>query len=291
MGVRRELGVPLDMSFRITESDGTDHLVFGYNGSAWIGATDPSKGIYIDGSGDKVVIQPGTIKQNSNDFNQNDINYSSSYGILGETENGVQAEYVSLPEYNLSKMSDDLTFEESASMQLVFMTSYQMLVERAKIKKDDIILIYGGTSGIGMAAIQIAKDIGAIVISTVGSSEKIKYAQDLGSDHVFLHDDKLLNNLKQLFGKVGISVVFEHVGLKTWNDSLKILSRGGRIVTCGSTTGAIVNVDLRHLFMKQQSILGSTMGSLDTFRKVMSKIENKIYKPCIDKVYIFDDII
>tara|TARA_Y100000590_G_C15685535_1_gene1001479 strand:- start:778 stop:1800 length:1023 start_codon:yes stop_codon:yes gene_type:complete len=239
--------------------------------------------------GDKVVVQPGTFSFDCKFVKKKVENFSPTYGIIGETENGVQAEYALFDEYNLHKMSSNLTFEESSSMQLVFMTAYQMLVTRANLLPDETVLIYGATSGIGSAAIQIAKQIGAVVISTVGNESKIDYARKMGSDHVLLHDNSLIDEVRQL-NLSGIDVIFEHIGEKTWNKSMRLLSRGGRIVTCGSTTGSLAKFDLRYLFSKQQSILGSTMSDINTFKDVMRNIDNNIYKPFIDKVYNFNDI-
>ena len=236
---------------------------------------------------DDVVIQPGTFDKNTSIPGKE--NYSKSYGILGETSNGTQAEYVCLNEHNIYKMPKHLTFEESSSMQLVFMTAYQMLIKRANLQNNDNLLIYGGTSGIGSAAIQIAKDIGANVVSTVGHNDKIEHAYKMGADYVVIHNENLIDNLSKI-NKIKFNVIFEHIGLKTWEQSLRLLDIGGRIVTCGSTTGAKVNIDLRHLFSKQQSILGSTMSDIDTFNQVMDKIINKKYFPFIDKVYKFKNV-
>ena len=240
--------------------------------------------------GDNVVIQPGTFSPMCKKALEGYENYSKTYGILGETENGVQSEYVVLKPSNVYQMPEHLTFIESASMPLVFMTSYQMLIKRAKLKKNDNVLIYGGTSGVGSAAIQIAKDIGCQIISTVGNDSKKQYVYDLGADYVFNHtQDNLVEEIRNIFSE-GINVVFEHVGPLTWNQSMKVLAIGGRIVTCGATTGGKVSIDLRHLFMKQQTIMGSTMASLSTFKEVMRKIKEKKYKPFIDKVYRFEEI-
>ena len=240
--------------------------------------------------GDDVVIQPGTFNSNCDQVLNKRENYSSSYGILGETENGVQAEFVCLKESNLHIMSDHLTFEEASSMQLVFMTAYQMLVTRGHLMKDQVILIYGATSGVGSAAIQIAKEIGATVITTVGTQDKVKYGYDLGSDYVLLHNKSIINEIKELTQGNGVDMVCEHIGEDTWNQSMKVLKKGGKIVTCGSTTGPKVSIDLRHLFSKQQTIIGSTMSDLPTFNSVLKKINNNIFKPFIDKIFLFDDI-
>ena len=241
--------------------------------------------------GDKVVIQPGTFNQDDEYCKIKMENYSHSYGILGETENGVQAEYVSLKEQNLHLMSEYLSFEEAASMQLVFMTAYQMLVTRAGLLKGQTILIYGATSGVGSAAIQIAKDLGAKVVTTVGNSAKINYAIDLGADYVFLHNKSIIKEIKELTNNKGVDIVCEHIGEATWNQSMKVLKKGGKIVTCGSTSGPKVSIDLRYLFSKQQTIIGSTMSDIPTFVEVMNKINNNTYKPFIDRIYGFDDVI
>lgn len=240
--------------------------------------------------GQNVVIQPGTYNPKSNFALYGKENYSSTYGILGETENGVHCECVLLNPNNIHLKPNHLSFEESASMQLVFMTSYQMLIDRAKLKKNETILIYGATSGIGSAAIQIAKSIGSKVITTVGSKNKIKYAEKFNPDYILLHsENNYVKEIKDITNNRGVDVVFEHIGPDTWQNSLKLLARGGRIVTCGATTGKSVNIDLRHLFMKQQSILGSTMASIKTFKEVMKNINNNKYRPFVDEVFKYSN--
>jgi len=241
--------------------------------------------------GDKVVIQPGLYDKSCRYVKSGNENFSNTYGILGETENGVQCDYVVLKSENIYPMSDSLSFEEAASMQLVFMTAYQMLVKRAFLKPYEIVLIYGATSGVGAAAIQIARDIGAKVIATVGSKSKIDYALKFGADYVFNHSDSdCLSKIKKTLKNKRPDVIFEHVGLKTWEMSMKLLGRGGRLVTCGSTTGHNVNIDLRYLFSKQQSIIGSTMSNISSFKEVQKKIALNIYKPFIDRTYPMSDI-
>ena len=241
--------------------------------------------------GDKVVVQPGTFDLNCSQVLSGNENYSASYGILGETENGVQSDYVALNPINVYPKPEHLSFTESASMQLVFMTAYQMLIKRAQILKGEKILIYGATSGVGSAAIQISKYFGLTVFTTVGDSSKYDYAIKMGADYVYNHSsDEWVSNIKEVLKGQKINVVFEHVGFSTWDKSLKLLAKGGRIVTCGATTGANVEINLAHLFMKQQSILGSTMSSIESFKEVMSLIENKVFFPFVDKSYSFSDI-
>lgn len=239
--------------------------------------------------GDDVIIQPGVYDSTCKLSKLGHENLSPSYGILGETHNGVQSEFVCLDPIHVYPMPDHLSYEQASSMGLTFMTAYEMLIKRAKVQKDELVLIYGGTSGVGSAGIQIAKDIGCRVISTAGSNHKVKYIRNIGADHVVLHDSNLYKNLKRYLGKEKINVVFEHIGEKTWETSMKVLEKGGRLVTCGATTGSNVNINLAHLFFKNLSILGSTMGSVNTFKEVLNKINMKRYSPMVDKVFHASD--
>ena len=264
-------------------------MILGSDGAGIV--SEVGKNVRAIEVGDKVVIQPGTYSSECSMVKKGLENLSPSYGILGETEPGVQSEYVTLNPENVYPMPNNLSFEEASSMQLVFMTAYQMLIKRANLKKSETVLIYGGASGIGTAAIQIAKDMGCHVIATVGSKDKIDHVFSFGSDYALNHSE--LNwhkGLKDILKGNQIDVVFEHVGVATWDISMRTLGRGGRIVTCGATTGYDVNIDLRHLFSKQQSILGSTMSDMDTFKKVQDKIQNGIYVPFVDRVYPLVDI-
>jgi len=241
--------------------------------------------------GDQVVIQPGTFCGNCSFCKAGNENYCHQYGVLGETESGVQAEYIVVDPINIYAKANHLTFAESSSMQLVFMTAYQMLIKRANIQKNEIVLIYGGTSGVGSAAIQISCNIGAHVIATVGSRDKVEHAQKMGADNVLIHSYKnWQDDVKDIVGKRGVDIVFEHVGKATWEQSLSLLAKGGRIVTCGATTGQNVPLNLKHLFIKQHTIMGSTMSSLPTFKEVMEKIHNKVYSPFVDKIFKMEDI-
>ena len=264
-------------------------MILGSDGSGII--TEVGKNIKSINVGDKVIIQPGTYSKQCKHVKDGQENFSNTYGILGETENGVQCDYAILRPENIYPMHNALSFEEASSMQLVFMTAYQMLVKRAFLKPFETVLIYGGTSGIGTAAIQIAKDIGANIITTVGSKSKFDYARHHGAKYVLNHSEKdWFSKIQKILKKNKIDVIFEHVGLSTWETSMKLLGRGGRLVTCGATTGYNVNINLRHLFSKQQSIIGSTMSDIDTFENVQKKIKENIYTSFVDKIYPLSDI-
>ena len=238
---------------------------------------------------DEVVIHPGYSCEECKHCNNGNENYCSNYGILGESCNGLQQEYICLKSDQITKKPNHLSFDEIASMPLVFMTSWQMLIERANLLNDEWVLIYGGTSGVGAAAIQIAKHIGANVVATVGSDEKMDFAKSMGADFVVKHSNSdWVKDVKSI--NKNFDVIFEHVGQKTWDKSMSLLAKGGRVVTCGATTGFKVEIDLRHLFFKQQSILGSTMGNFNNFQLIMDKIQNGNFKPFVDSVFPIEDV-
>ena len=242
-------------------------------------------------TGNDVVIQPGTFCGSCHYCKERKENYCFEYGILGETENGTLAEYVILDSVNLYKKPEHLSFSDAAAMQLAFMTAYQMLIIRAKLQPDETVLIYGGSSGIGSAAIQISRDLGANVIATSGSDLKCEFSKKIGAHHVVNHNrENWQDEIKVITKMNGVNVVFEHIGSATWKESIRLLTKGGRLVTCGATTGANVDINLAHLFMKQQSILGSTMSNISAFKKVMSKINQRKYQPIVDKIFAMKDI-
>ena len=265
-------------------------LVMGSDGAGII--TEVGSEVKDLQSGDKVVIQPNLFCGHCPQCVQNRENFCTSYGILGETQDGVQCEYIVLSPENIYPAADHLTFSEAASMPLVFLTAYQMLVTRARIQAGETVLVYGATSGVGSAGIQIAKQAGCIVLTTVGHPDKIDYALSLGADHVVDHcSTDWVSKIKRITGRPGVQVVFEHIGAATWESSMRLLGFGGRLVTCGATTGAEANIQLQHLFFKQQTLMGSTMSDYGTFKEVMTKINAGIYKPFVDQVFLFSEVV
>jgi len=184
------------------------------------------------------------------------------------------------------KKPANLNFKEAAAFSLVGQTAYAMLVRRAKINSGETVLVWGASSGVGMTAIQIAKHFGCTVITTAGTDAKVAFAKKLGADHVIHYkNEDVASVVKELTNGTGADVIVEHVGEATWKTSLKSLAKGGRLVTCGSTTGTDVSINLRHLFFKQQSILGSTMGNVSSMDEVLKFAESGVIKPVIDSVF------
>ena len=208
------------------------------------------------------------------------------YRIMGFQVDGGYAEYVKAPARNLIPISKKWTFEEWAAVPLVFLTAWHMLVTRAQLKKGESVLIHAAGSGVGSAAIQIAKYLGARVFTTVGSDEKIKRAKALGADEVINYEKKDFSlELRRLNRSQGVDVVFEHIGPATFQKSLASLARRGRLVTCGVTSGPLVNLDLRFLFVRQLSVFGSYMGGLKELQTVVRLVRKKKLKPVVDQVF------
>lgn len=212
--------------------------------------------------GAAVILSPGTSCGVCTHCLEGRDPLCRDYGILGETRDGTCADYVCVPAANVIPKPDNVGFSEAGCFSLVALTAWTMLVDRAQIAPGEDVLILAGGSGVGSMAIQIAKMLGCRVIATAGSDAKLSRLRELGADDVIHHgNEDIAARVKELTDKRGVNVVFEHVGEATWQASLRSLAWGGRLVTCGATTGAKAECDLRLIFFKSLSILGSTMGS------------------------------
>jgi NADPH:quinone reductase-like Zn-dependent oxidoreductase len=211
------------------------------------------------------------------------------YGILGETRDGTCAELVVVPRENVLPKPPNLTFEEAASVPLAFLTSWAMLARRAAIQPGEWVLVHAGGSGVGVAAIQIAKLFGCRVIATASTEAKRERARQLGADEAIPYED-FAKESRRITGKAGVDVVVDHVGPDTWEGSVACLRRGGRIVTCGGTSGYEIRFDIRHLFFKSLSFLGSTMGSLEELKTVVGHVAAGRLRPVVDSVFPLAEI-
>jgi len=191
---------------------------------------------------------------------------------------------------NLIAKPSEMDFVEAASFPLVFLTAYHMLVNKARVQAGESVLVLGAGSGVGSAAIQVAKLFGANVIATAGEDEKLVKAKELGADQTINHRTQdIAEEARKLTGKLGVDVVVEHVGEATWEKSLRSLAKGGRLVTCGATTGAEGITDLRYVFSRELSLHGSYMGSKGELLKVVELFRGGKLKKVVDSVYPLKD--
>jgi NADPH:quinone reductase-like Zn-dependent oxidoreductase len=224
-------------------------------------------------SGERVVINPGIEEPDG------------EIGILGETMDGTHAELVAVPERNVYPMPEGLSFEEAAAFPLVFETVYRMLVTKAALQPDEWVLCWGAGSGIGTATLQIAKALGAHVVATSSSDEKLAKAVELGADVTVNHESgDVVGAVKEATSR-GADVVVEHVGEATWERSLNAAAPGGRITVCGATSGPNPPAALHRIWWKQLTIYGSTMGTKEDFEGVYELVASGRVKPIVDRVF------
>ena len=235
--------------------------------------------------GDKVVVQPGLSCGRCHACLDGHDNLCRHYKILGENTQGGYAEYIVVPVQNLAPYPERLDFAHAAAGILPFLTAWQMVVRKARVAPGDTVLVHGAGSGVGVAAIQIAKLHGARVIATAGSPAKLARAESLGADHVIDYTTADFAAItRSLTGKRGADAVIEHVGGDVFTASLRAVRNGGRIVTCGATAGFHPAIDLRHVFFRQIEILGSTMGSKADLLAVLGHIAAGRLQPVVHRV-------
>ncbi|GIW46749.1 MAG: alcohol dehydrogenase [Deltaproteobacteria bacterium] len=213
-------------------------------------------------------------------------NLCREYAILGENCPGGCAEYVSVPKENILPMPKNLSFEEAACIPLVFLTAWHMLVTRAQIKPGEVVLVHAAGSGVGSAAIQIAKLFGATVITTAGTDEKLEKAKNLlGADYCINYKTQdFVAEVRKITEKRGVDIIIDHTGDVNWEKNILSLTMGGRMVVCGATSGYEGKTDIRYVFFRRLSILGSTMGSKGELFEVVKHVESGRLKPVLHKV-------
>jgi NADPH:quinone reductase-like Zn-dependent oxidoreductase len=240
---------------------------------------------------DRVVLQPGLSCNRCAQCVTGDDNLCRSYGILGETRDGGCAELVAVPSVNIIPLREGISFEEAAAVPLTFLTAWHMLVGRAGVRPGDDVLIHAAGSGVGVAATQVAKLHGARVIATAGTDAKLRRAKQLGADDLINYKKyDFYEEVRKLTGKRGLDIVIDSVGADVWHKNLRLLKPGGRVVTCGVTSGFEVTTDIRYIFFRNLSILGSTMGRKSEVLDVMRLVEKKKLRPVVDTVLPLDKI-
>lgn len=236
--------------------------------------------------GQKVVVNPGSSCGVCVRCLSGQDNLCPRYRILGENTHGGYARHANVPDTNLLPYPGDLPWEEAAAIPLVFLTAWQMVVRKAEVGAGDVVLVHAGGSGVGSAAIQIAKLFGATVFTTAGSDDKCARALALGADVAINYATQdFLAETKTRTAKRGVDVVLDSVGGEVFEKSIAAVRWGGRIVTCGATAGFTPKIDLRHIFFRQVEVLGSTMGPKGDLFRILSLVAEKRLKPVVGKVF------
>jgi NADPH:quinone reductase-like Zn-dependent oxidoreductase len=235
--------------------------------------------------GQRVVVDPG-INIFEDEFTQRgEVSLSPGYYVLGEQMRGGAAQYLVVPARNLAMMPEDLDYPEAAAPLLVSLAAWRMLIHRGKLRAGESVLVVGAGGGVNSMAIQIAKLAGARVFVVAGNKEKGERAAELGADTI-LDRSKVdwAREIYQLTNKRGVDVVVDNVGKATISNSMKAVARGGRIVIVGNTSGPHADIDMRFIFAKQISLIGSTMGTHQDFRELTTLLWSGKLRPVIDRV-------
>jgi NADPH:quinone reductase-like Zn-dependent oxidoreductase len=236
--------------------------------------------------GQRVMVQPGLSCGRCAKCLAGEDNFCRTYDVLGYQSNGGYAELVTVPAANVMPIPDHITDVTAAAFPLAFLTAWHMLFSRARMASADTVLVLAAGSGVGQAAVQIAKAFHARVIATAGSDDKADRARRLGADEVVNHyRDDLVSTVRTLTANRGVDIVVEHVGTATWDRSVRCLARGGRVVTCGATTGFEATLDLRHLFARQLSLLGSYMGAKRELIQAADLFFKGVLTPAVDRTF------
>lgn len=216
----------------------------------------------------------------------------NSFSIKGEHQWGTYSEFFKMPESNVLKIPEGYSLENAAAAPLTFLTAWRMLKTQANLQTGEIVFIHGAGGGVSSAAIQIAKALGARVITTTSTPEKIEKAQKVGADDVINYKEMkdFANYVYEILtNKQGVDVVIDNVGSSTFQTSLRLLKPGGRLITCGATTGPQIKIMLNQIFWKQLEIKGSTMANQEEFLSVMKLVFEEKINPIIDKIFLLEE--
>lgn len=246
-----------------------------------------AKGVLVNNVevGDEVIVAPGLSCGVCYDCQKGQDNHCRYYDILGMKSKGGYAQFLVVPARNVIKKPKNLSFEESASYPLTSLTMWNALVDKGEIEPGSKVLIWGGSSGVGVVGIQLAKLFGAYVIATAGNEEKSERCRELGADLVLNHySQDIVKEVRSVF-REGVDIVVDHVGSATFLRSVECLRKGGRLVFFGTTTGSSAEIDIRYLFVREISLRGVYMGGRAELFKITSLFERGLLKPIVDKVF------
>ncbi|KPJ92792.1 MAG: hypothetical protein AMS18_06615 [Gemmatimonas sp. SG8_17] len=264
--------------------------ILGADGAGTVDEVGP--GVTTVQPGDRVMMNPGISCYHCLNCLAGEHSLCDSFMLLGEHLPGTLAGYVTVPQHNLAVIPDlppgqgELSWSEAAAFSLVTLTAWRMLITRARLQPGERVLVWGCGGGVSSAALMIAKFAGAYVIVTSSSDAKLNFARSLGADATINHArTDVVREVRQLTGKRGVDVVVENVGEATWEQSLRVLARQGRLVTCGATTGSRAVTDIRRMFWNQWTLMGSTMGTASEYHQIVRLLGQGHLRPVVDSTF------
>lgn len=268
-------------------------LAFPHIGAADIAGEIAALGEAVTGwrEGERVVINPNLWCGACEMCQAGEESLCERYGIIGEHAPGGAAQYIAVPARNLYRIPEDFPFEQAAAVPLAWMTAWRALIGQGGLRAGQSVLILGAGGGVASAAIQIARYAGATVYAASRSDAKLEQARALGADHLLRSDGQFGREVWGLTAKRGVDLVLENVGAATWEQSLRCVAKGGRLVTYGATSGPIVELDIRKLFWRQYAIIGSTMANSREFAAVMRLVfQERRFAPLVDRIFPLSEI-
>lgn len=240
--------------------------------------------------GDRVVVNPGLSCGRCRACLSGRDHLCKSYRIIGEHTRGGYAEFISVPRANIVPIPDSLEFTKAAAIPLAALTAWQMVVDKARVRPGERVLVMAAGSGVSSWAIQIVKLFGGIVIATASSDDKLERARQLGADHTINYvQEDYVRAVKKLTDGDGVEVSIDHTGADNWEKTIKATTWGGRVVTCGATSGNAATTPLAHVFYRQLEILGSTMGSKAELFSIIDHVQRGRLRPIISEVMGLSD--
>mgnify|MGYP001183054770 CR=1 FL=1 len=263
-------------------------LVLGVDGAGEI--VEAPQGSHLK-PGDEVVLYPMASCGRCRACQAGDQSTCARFSLSGETRHGTFAEFIAMPEFCFVSKPESLTFQAAAALPVAYLTAWRMMFSKAPLRSAESVLIVGVGGGVAAACLQMARMIGARTIVTSSSEEKLTWAAELGADSgINYKTEKVARRVMEITGGEGVDMVIDSVGEASWGDSLRSLRRGGRLVTCGATTGGHPSADIQRLFARQLAVYGSTMGNLEEFHQLLEATRRELITPLIDTVYPLDDL-
>ncbi|MFD2376989.1 zinc-binding dehydrogenase [Ottowia pentelensis] len=263
--------------------------ILGVDGAGVVDEVDAGEALLAPGQ--RVLLHPGLSCGRCEFCLRGDDVLCTRYQILGEQRDGTLAQSISVPARNVLPLPDGWSFAEGAALGVNHLTAWRMLVTQARLQPWETVLIFGIGGGVSLAGLQIAKALGARAIVTSRHADKLERARALGADHVIdsSREDIAKAALAATGGR-GVDVVFENVGEAVWAHAMKSLVRGGRLVTCGATSGDQPGADLRRLFIRQLKVLGSTMGTVAELHQLLAFCQRHGLRPVIERTFALHDV-
>ncbi len=255
----------------------------GSDGAGVVRETGP--GVNRFEPGDRVALSAGVSCGRCEFCRHGEESMCIRFRVIGEHLPGVHAERAAIPAENLVSVPEGVDWETAAAAPLVFQTAWRMLITRGDVSPGESVLVLGASGGVGHAAVQIAAHAGAEVYATASSPEKLRYAEECGADHAIDYTQSdFATEIRERTDRRGVDVVVDHVGATTWRDSLKALAKGGRLLTCGATSGGTPETNVNRIFWNQLSVIGSTMATPGEVDDVLELVWDGTFDPRIREV-------